>query len=166
MGDSWSDPGTIIGTLALRALSARGLELVVAFGVLIVVLSTGTRLRLARTAVTLTGAGALSGFAATTAALAGPPIAILYQREPPSVLQGTLSGVFVLGTPITIAALAVFGRFGSHDVFLALMLVPSTLLGFLISRAFAPIIDRHLSRATVLWVSTFRCAVVLLRAAL
>ena len=159
-------PGTIVGTLALRALSPRGLELVVAFGVLLVVLSTVARPKLERTAVTLTGAGALSGFAATTAALAGPPIAILYQREPPSVLRGTLSSVFVLGTPTTIAALAVFGRFGSHDLFLASMLVPSTLLGFLVSRALSPVLDRHLSRATVLWVSTLGGAVVLIRAAL
>jgi uncharacterized membrane protein YfcA len=157
-------PGSVAGTLALQRLSPHGLEAVVGLGVLVVVLATALRPQIDRTPATLMGAGVLSGFAATTAALAGPPIALLYQREPPAVLRSTLSGVFVVGTPITVAALAAFGQFGAEDVRLALALVPSTLGGFVLSRVLAPVVDPRLSAATVLWVSAFGCVVVLARA--
>lgn len=159
-------PGSVIGAVALGHLSRSGLELAVALGVLAAVVLTAVRPRIRRTRVSMTGAGALSGFAASTAALAGPPVAILYQGEPPRVLRGTLSGVFIAGTPITLVILAIFGRFGLSDLRLALVLVPCTVAGFATSLAMSRFVDRYVSRAAVLIVSAAGCAIVLFRAVL
>ena len=159
-------PGSVAGAVALTRLSRSGLELAVALGVLVAVLLTAARPRIRRTRATLTGAGALSGFASATAALAGPPVAILYQGESPRVLRGTLSGVFVAGTPITLLILACFGRFGLADFRLALILVPCTVAGFATSLVMSRFVDRYVSRTAVLIVSAAGCMVVLLKAML
>jgi uncharacterized protein len=157
-------PGAVAGAVALRALTPRGVSLTVAVGVVLAVLATVVRPSISRTRTTLVSAGALSGFAATTVALAGPPIAVLYQHERPAVLRGTLSGVFLIGSPITIGVLAAFGRFDLGDLGLGLALVPATLVGFAVARTLGPVIDRHLTARTVIWLSLLGCAVVVAQA--
>ncbi len=159
-------PGSVAGAVALGGLSRSGLELVVALGVLAAVVLTAVHPRIPRTRATLTTAGAVSGFASATAALAGPPVAILYQGESPSVLRGTLSGVFVVGTPITLVTLACFGRFGLADLRLALILIPCTVAGFGTSLVVSQFVDRYVSRVAVLIVSAAGCMIVLLKAML
>jgi len=158
-----SVPGSVAGALALGRLSPSGLQLMVALSVLAAVITAAVRPRLIRTRMTLAGAGAVSGFASATAALAGPPVAVLYQGASPSVLRGTLSGLFIIGTPMTLGILALFGRFGAEDLLLALPLLPGALAGFALSRLMSGIVDRYVSRAAVLIVSSGGCLMVIAR---
>ena len=64
------------------------------------------------TRAVLFGAGAASGFMATAAGLGGPPVALVYQRETGVRLRGTLAAYFIVGTVLSLIALAWAGRFG------------------------------------------------------
>ena len=49
--------------------------------------------------------GVLAGVMGTIAAVGGPPLALLYQHAPGAQVRGTLSGLFFLGTIVSLAAL-------------------------------------------------------------
>ena len=79
----------------------------------------------------LFSAGIASGFMATAAGLGGPPVALVYQRAPGLRLRGTLAAYFIVGTVISLGALALAGRFGAEEFRLSAFLVPGTVLGLL-----------------------------------
>jgi uncharacterized membrane protein YfcA len=89
-------------------------------------------------------------------------MALLYQDAAGSRLRGTLSGYFVVGVVMSLSALVAIGQFGVTEFWLGLMLVPGSLLGFLISRHTAAIADRgSLTRIAVLTVSGLSGAAVI-----
>ena len=89
----------------------------------------------------LFGAGAASGFMATAAGLGGPPVALVYQRAPGLRLRGTLAAYFIVGTVISLVALAWAGRFGAEEMRLSVFLIPGTVLGYFMSRPAAAYLD-------------------------
>jgi uncharacterized membrane protein YfcA len=163
----WSLGGRLVGTLpALAVLTAVPAErLGIAFGALVLVgvgLSvSGWQLR--PTPRVLLGAGALSGFMATIAAIGGPPVALVYQHESGPRIRGTLSAYFVVGVTISLAGLAWVGRFGLTEVALAGALLPAILAGFWVSRHTAQRLDRGSLRPAVLAVSALSAAAVILK---
>ncbi len=52
-------------------------------------------------------AGAASGVLGTATAIGGPPMALVWQRNTGARLRGTMSGFFLVGSVMSIAALAV-----------------------------------------------------------
>ncbi len=163
----WSLGGRLVGTLpALAVLTVIPAErLGVAFGALVLLgvglSASGWHLR--PTARVLLGAGALSGFMATIAAIGGPPIALVYQHESGPRIRGTLSAYFVVGVTISLTGLALVGRFGGTEVALAGALLPATLAGFWVSRHTARRLDRGSLRPAVLAVSALSAAAVILK---
>lgn len=157
-------PGVVLGAAAIAIIARERIALL--FGVLILIVSAisaaGPRLGVTRR--TLMGAGALSGFMATTISVGGPPMALLYQHDAGNRIRGTLSGYFVAGAGMSLAALAVVGRFGWTEVRLAGSLIPGVVLGFVLSRKLAAKIDRGRTRVAVLVVSVLAGLVVLVRA--
>ena len=105
------------------------------------------------TRAVLFGAGAASGFMATAAGLGGPPVALVYQREPGLRLRGTLAAYFIVGTVLSLFALAWAGRFGAEELRLAVLLIPGTVIGYFLSRPAAAYLDGGRTRAAVLTVS-------------
>ncbi len=105
------------------------------------------------TPVVLFGAGAASGFMATAAGLGGPPVALVYQRESGLRLRGTLAAYFIVGSMLSLVALALVGRFGADELRLSVFLVPGTALGYFMSRPAAAYLDAGRTRAAVLTVS-------------
>jgi uncharacterized membrane protein YfcA len=101
----------------------------------------------------LFGAGAASGFMATTAGLGGPPVALVYQREAGVRLRGTLAAYFLIGTTLSLIALAFAGRFAREELRLSSLLVPGTVLGFFLSRPAAAYLDAGYMRTAVVAVS-------------
>ncbi|NIN71509.1 MAG: TSUP family transporter [Gemmatimonadetes bacterium] len=147
-------PGTLLGAAALVMLA--GDVLTVLFGVLVLlaVAFSSFRVRVEPKRWILASVGVLSGFMGTTAALGGPPVALLLQNLPGARLRGTLSGIFLVGASVALLALVAVGRFGRHELILALALLPGILLGFGISGFTAPLLDRGYTRTVVLVVAS------------
>lgn len=148
-------PGTVLGALALAALSERALT--TGLG-LLVLLSVAISLKTAhfqRRPRLLVAVGVVSGFMGITSAIDGPPVAILYQHERGALVRSTLATYFLIGAAMSIVALAVLGKLGRHEVFVALGLWPGIGLGFVGSRWVGRWLDRGRTRAAVLLVAAF-----------
>jgi uncharacterized membrane protein YfcA len=163
----WALGGRLVGVGAavsvLAIIPADGLSLL--FGALVLVAVgvsvSGVRLRVSPR--TLLGAGTLSGFMGTAVSIGGPPIALLYQHESGPRIRGTLSAYFVLGVSMSLIGLHFVGLFGLTEFMLALQLLPGVLVGFILSRRVAGVLDRGRTRTAVLVVSAVSGAGVLLR---
>lgn len=159
-------PGTLLGAGAIALASPRGIRFLVAATVLVAVGLVASGLQIERTRGSLLGAGVLSGVLSTTSSIGGPAIAILYQEDPGARVRGTLSGFFAVGLVFSILALAIMGEFGRSQIEAALVLLPGVLLGFLLSRSIARVLDRGHTRTAILALSTVAALGVLVQAAL
>ena len=102
----------------------------------------------------LFGTGVLSGVMGTTSAIGGVPMAIIYQDLKGPNLRGTLSGIFTIGTILSILALAISGKFGWKEIELAGVLIPGIVLGYLFSLLTAKYLDRGYIRPIVLIIAS------------
>jgi uncharacterized membrane protein YfcA len=155
-------PGTVLGALALAALSER--TLTTGLG-LVVLLSVGISLKQAhfeRKPRLLLVIGVISGFMGITSAIDGPPVAILYQHDRGALVRSTLATYFLIGAAMSIVALTVVGRIGRHELELALGLWPGIALGFAGSHWIGRWLDRGRTRAAVLLVAAFAGGVAVL----
>lgn len=154
-------PGAALGATALVLLSADVLSLLFGVLVLLAVALSSFKLRVQLNRWSLIGAGLLSGFMGTTAAIGGPPMALLLQNLRGPRLRGTLSGFFVVGVFVSLLALAVVGRLGREELGLALAILPGIVLGFLISRYTARVLDRGYTRVAILVVASVAAIVAI-----
>ena len=145
--------GTIPAALLLAWLPLDKMKLLLA-GVVLAGAAMGVAHSGARpTKPVLFAAGAVSGFMATAAGLGGPPVALVYQREPGLRLRGTLAAYFIIGTIVSLFALATAGRFTGAELRLSALLIPGTVLGYFMSRRAAAYLDAGYTRTAVLAVS-------------
>jgi uncharacterized membrane protein YfcA len=156
-------PGTAAAALTLAVLPERGLSILFALLVLAAVVTSAIGLELARTRRTLGVAGVASGFMGTIAGISGPPIALVYQRLDGPTLRATLGRYFLIASVLSLAAVAIVGRFGIDELWASAALVPGTLAGFLASGRLARRLDRRAVRPTVLWLSGISAVAVLAR---
>lgn len=125
--------GTLLAVAAMKLLSSAGFGLV--FGVLIlfaVVLSV-SGLQPALNRRNSLCAGGLSGFMGTITAVGGPPIALLYQRQPPEQIRANLSAFFLFGSLSAFAGLAFSGFVHTLEISLFALTLPGVLAGFWLS---------------------------------
>ena len=61
-------------------------------------------------------AGAASGVLGTATSIGGPPMALVWQRNSGARLRGTMSGFFLVGSMMSIAALAATGAVDGHTL--------------------------------------------------
>jgi hypothetical protein len=158
--------GTVPGALLIARLPIDLTRVFLGLLVLGAVAMSLSGLRLRRNVRTLFGVGIVSGFMSATVAIGGPPVALAYQDSEGRNLRGTLAFVFTFGTMISIAGLFFVGRFGTPEIRRAAILLPGTLIGFLISGRFARILDEGYTRNAVLAVSSAAAIVVLIAAVL
>lgn len=157
-------PGTILGAAIMAVAPQRATNLLVGVVVFIGVALIGSGVSLPHSRPVLFGAGTLSGIMGTTTSIGGPPIAALYHDAPGDKIRGTMSGLFTVGLVIALTALAVVGRFGRTELYLAGWLLPGTVLGYAVSGYIAPILDRGRTRLAVLTVSALAGVSVIVRA--
>ena len=159
-------PATILAAATVALLPARPLAVLFAVLVLAAVGITAAKPRLRPTRNTLLAAGALSGYMATATSIGGPPMAMLYANEEGPRMRGTLAGYFLVGSVVSIAALAVAGSFGLDEVWLTAITVPGVVVGFLVSASGARRLDAGHTRPAVLAVSALAAVSVLGKALL
>jgi uncharacterized membrane protein YfcA len=158
-------PGAVVGALVLAAATDRSIQLTVAISILVaVVLSSGV-LRVPQRQWTYFGAGLLSGFGATTAAIGGPPLALVLQHRDGPALRATMGAFFAIGTMITLPAIALAGRLGRDELLVGAALVPGSLLGFVVSGPLRPRVDAGRVRPLVLGLATVAAIVLIVRTA-
>jgi uncharacterized membrane protein YfcA len=158
--------GTLLAMLVASALSPERFELLFAALVVLGVALSVCGFQLAPSPAPATAAGALSGFMGTLSAIGGPPMALLYQRASGDRLRGTLSGFFAVGATLSLAALALVGRYGLTEIALSIALMPAILLGYLSARWTRGRVDRAGTRRFVLGLSFMSALGVLVRALL
>jgi uncharacterized membrane protein YfcA len=158
-------PGTFVGALIVAAIPRRETTLLVGTMVLVAVLLVAFGPRVARTRSALFGAGVFSGILSTTSSIGAPPVALLYQDSQGDRVRGTLTGFFLVGIVISLASLAIVGRFGRVEMLSSLFLSPAVVAGFLLSSRVAAFLDRGYTRTVILATSGLAGLAILIEAA-
>ena len=155
--------GAFIGAMLLIVIPQKSVSVLFGVMVLLAIGISLTGFNLAMTAKNIFGAGIASGIMGTTSSIGGPPMAFIYQRQKGPTIRGTLSGIFIFGTIISLAALTAIGRFGLAEIEAAAVLMPGVVLGFFLSKRSTQILDRGFTRPAVLITSAVSGIVVILR---
>lgn len=156
-------PGAIVGGIVLAAATDRSIQLMVGLSILVAVVLSSGLVRIPERRTTFVGAGVLSGFGATTAAIGGPPVALVLQHRSGPSLRATMGAYFTIGTLITLPVIAVAGRLGTDELLIGLALVPGALLGFAISGPLRPRVDAGRIRPLVLGLAAIAAVVLIAR---
>jgi len=158
-------PGVAIGALTLAAMSPRTLGFTLGALTLFAVVLTATKLRIERKPLWLFFSGCISGFMGTTSAIGGPPIALLYQHDEGPTVRASLAAYFVVGSLMSIGALAIVHRFGLPDLVQGATMLPGVGVGFVLSRRFGAFLDQGRTRTAVLVVAGLSGVAAMARAA-
>lgn len=146
--------GRVLGTGSAIALLVlvTGPALEILFGVVIlsVVLISAMRPAVAPTAVAKFAGGTASGLFATTAAIGGPPIAVLYQGRPGPEVRSTMGAIFAFGSALSLLALIPAGRLRWEHFLLGLLLLIPAAIGFAISTPLARFLEGRWFRPSLL----------------
>jgi uncharacterized membrane protein YfcA len=165
---TWAMGGRIVGIgcalVLLGMASTATLSLCSGALVLFAVGLSVSGLRVAPAPRSLIVAGVLSGILATVVSSGGPPMALLYQREPGPQLRGTLAAYFLIGVTLSLIGLHLTGHFGWPGLRAGGLMVPGVLLGYVASRRLASVLDRGFTRPAVLIISAASSIVVIARA--
>jgi uncharacterized membrane protein YfcA len=154
-------PGTIAGALLLAMLPERGLAILLAVVVLsgVALTSFGWIPMPRRRNVVL--AGAASGVLGTATAIGGPPMALVWQRNEGARLRGTMSGFFLVGSIMSIAALAATGAVNGHTMWTFTILIPAAVAGYVLSRGLNRVLDPKRLRWLAIGVSAVGAVVLI-----
>lgn len=162
--------GRLLGTppaaLLVGTASAATFDLV--FGVL-VLLAIGISLvhsNIKPTSRNVFFATIAAGFMGTISGIGGPPQALVYQNASGAELRGNLSALFLIGTSISLVALAAMGRFGLVDVAYTAILMVGICLGVLCREPVKRRLDKTAARPWLLGLCALSALAVLARAAL
>ena len=153
--------GTVPAAMLMASLPLDSMKLLLAGVVLAGAMMGALHSSPQPTPTALISAGTASGFMATAAGLGGPPVALIYQHSPGPRLRGTLAAYFIVGTIVSLGALAWAGRFGADEIRLSGFLIPGTVLGYFLSHPAAAYLDRGYTRTAVLVVSALAAVTVI-----
>jgi uncharacterized protein len=155
--------GIVVGAASVSAIPSRYAGLIFGVLILIAVAISVRAPKLDRTIPISLGAGALSGFMGTVAAIGAPVVALLYQHEEGRVLRATLGFIYFVSSLVMLTLLHFAGRFGLREVLLGLWLVPAFIAGYFLATPLARRLDRGNTRIAVLVISSLSALVLILR---
>ncbi|WP_116247162.1 sulfite exporter TauE/SafE family protein [Nocardiopsis sp. FIRDI 009] len=147
-------PGTLAGVWVVATLQPRALAGLVGVMVLTAVVLSVWSFRVRLTPGSLVVAGCLSGFAGTATSVGGPPMALLYQYEPPSRVRATLAAFFLFGASVSLAALGAGGQLDARTVVVGVAALPFVGAGFALGNVVRRRIDGARLRVAMLCVVT------------
>lgn len=154
-------PGTITGALLLAMLPERALTILLAGVVLVGVALTSVGWIPAPRRRNVVLAGAFSGVLGTATSIGGPPMALVWQRNSGARLRGTMSGFFLVGSVMSIAALALTGAVDRQTVLAFAALVPAAVAGYVLSRRINHLLDPKRLRWLAIGASTLGAVVLI-----
>jgi len=156
-------PGTVAGALLLASLPARGLAILLAGVVLLGVVLTSAGWVPAARRRNVVLAGATSGLLGTATSIGGPPMALVWQRNSGARLRGTMGGFFLIGSVMSLVALAFTGAVDGHTLRTFAVLMPAALAGFALSRYVNRFLDPGRLRLLAITVSAIGATVLIFR---
>lgn len=155
--------GTALGTVSIFAVPVDRAGIL--FGLLVLlaaaITAVGKSIRFTRS--NLIAAGALSGFMGVTAAIGAPVLALLYQHEEGKTLRATLGFLYFVSSLLMLAFLYAADRFGARELRLGLYLIPGFVLGYVLARPLARMLDRGHTRTAVLVISAASAVLLITR---
>jgi uncharacterized membrane protein YfcA len=166
-GLGWSFPtrvlGTGVGVAVVAFMSDRVIGVFVGIMVLVAVLATWRAVVLPLTRPSLVVAGFVSGITGTATSIGGPPMAILYQHQPPRTIRTTLAVYFLAGAAMSLVGLALVGEVGSREALLAVVLVPTLVVGAVLGQVVRARVATETVRPAVLLVCGTSAVALLVR---
>lgn len=147
-------PGALLGLWLLLHFSAKGLQVTIAIAVLLGVMSTLTSRSLQFNRMNLTIAGFFSGIFATTAAIGGPPMALIMRSQQAAQIRGNLSAFFTLSSAISLVILMAGGRVQLHHLTLSVILIPAVFIGFFAAK----LIINKIQKQQIKWITVVVCS--------
>ncbi|MEO8223166.1 MAG: sulfite exporter TauE/SafE family protein [Gammaproteobacteria bacterium] len=155
--------GCTIGALSLASIPPARVGIAFALAILLTVAVTASGVRIPFNRRSLASVGLIAGIMGASSGVGAPPIALLYQHREGPQLRPTLAFVYAASSAVIMVFLALVGRFGAHEVRLALLLMPGYLLGYLAAMPLARFLDKGYSRLAVLTLSCVSALVLLVR---
>jgi uncharacterized membrane protein YfcA len=146
--------GIVLAVLILGIATPAGTDFLLGVLILCAVAMSASGVPIALRPRTLVGAGAISGFFATTSSVGGPPMALLYQHESGARIRATLSAYFLIGGAMSLIGLAIGGHYRWPEVADSVVLVPGVLVGYALSRRSSGALRQHLVRRLILVISS------------
>lgn len=146
-------PGAIGAGAIVHVLSAEILELVFAATLLLAATITAAGFTVRPKPTTNLAAGGASGLMGTISSIGGPPMGLLYQHEAGGTVRGTLGGMAVVGSFISICVHATIGGVGSRELSSFAVMSPGVIVGFLTSSYLSKILDRGYLRPSIVALS-------------
>ncbi|MFP6641447.1 MAG: sulfite exporter TauE/SafE family protein [Myxococcota bacterium] len=125
--------GIALALAVLGWVDPRSLQILIGMLIGLAVLLSSLGVNLEPRRVSLAVAGTLAGFMGTTAAIPGPPLALLYRNGPPARLRGVMAHFFIVGNTLSLMGLAWMGRFGGSELVLGLVLLPAAFAGYAVA---------------------------------
>lgn len=162
----WRFVGTAIGGWLVAVASPDALGLMVGVFVLTAVALSLISWRPRPSPAALSVGALVSGIGGTATSIGGPPMALVYQHQRPSMLRSTLALYFLVSSTVSLIALSLYGQLGWHQVRGGLLLLPFVVVGFLGSVYLRRRLDTEKVRSLVLVVSGVAAVVLIVRAVL
>jgi uncharacterized membrane protein YfcA len=157
---------TPLGVLVLGSLSAPAIGVVVGAVVLAAAGLTAWRFEVRATPRNLVIAGAVAGVSATAASIGGPPAAVVLQHEQGPRLRATLAAFFMIGSIVSLAALALGGELTHHQLVYGVSWIPALAIGFGLAVPLQRRMHGPRVRRAVLLLAALSSIAVILRAVL
>ena len=153
-------PGSLVGALLVVILPGDGLAWLVAIAVLTGVMLAFNGWAPAPRRGHLIAAGAASGIMGTATSIGGAPMALIWQGQQGPRLRGTMSAFFMVGSAVSVAALALAGQISLEMLTMTAWLAPAAVAGFVLSRYTNRFMNASKLRLAALGVSGFGAALL------
>lgn len=152
-GAGWIMGGRVLGTAGglwvLTALSASHLSIFVGLSTIAAALATLLMPAFSPGRQAFATAGLITGVTETATGIGGPPLALVYQHQPASVMRSTLALCFLVGGLISLVTLLMAGRTSMVQLTAAAQLLPALIAGAVLSHFVHHRISNRVLRAFV-----------------
>ena len=159
-------PGTAVGVLLVALVAERKLGILTSVMTLLGVAVTVRAIEVRITRTSLVSAGFFSGVGATVTSIGGPPIAILYQHQPPRTVRSTLAVYFSVGALFSLVGLGIAGELSWQELEVGLLMSPILVVGVYAATWLRPRLPGETVRVPVLVVCAASAVVLLVRSLL
>lgn len=167
-GITWVSAGRLLGTFGglgvLVLVTEHQLQLLIGVSTVLAVVATLLAPSFDPKRVAFVVAGLITGVTETSTGIGGPPLALVFQHRPAPTLRSSVAACFLIGEVISLATLAVTGKIGPDQIRSAVLLLPTVIIGALLSHVVHQRLAGPLMRYTVLGFALLSGLIVTVRA--